>query len=292
MRSLIVFNFTANITRNNVQAIQARRASGAQSMINYVRNVSASLSGFVTPTPLPPVSFSLGNQQDFAGVFQHVAEARKWVLTSQGRCIVPTIQYLSAKATPSSPQPAILLFTNRVKALLSLQEVALVDALCEQGYNVVVADLCGLGEAGFAFDTTDFGKGNGGCEQMAAELGGSIPGWHAADVLRVAAFVNTLPEVKGIAGTISFNHTMTAVMLASIFGDGQQPLGKLAIVESIASFSECSSQVGAVEKRWLPGCVCSRQYIFFLFFFSSFGVADVLRLLRVLQLDVWRVKVL
>ena len=238
VQSLIVYNFTVNITRDNLRAIINRRAQGVGFMIDYVRSVSLPLSGFVPPTPLPPISFFFGDQIDFSTTFVNVSLGRKWILESDGKCRIPLIQYIPANVLRNGKAPTILLFTVRVGSTLLPQQSKLVDALAGAGAIVIVADLCGFGEVGYAFDTTSFGKGNGGNEQMATELGGSIPGFHAAEIHRIVSFVNTLPEVANIVATIAFDQTMTAVLLASIFGSGSGFMGKIALVEPIASFSQ------------------------------------------------------
>lgn len=258
VKSKVVFNFTHDITLENLKAIESRRAQGVKEMVDYVRNVSQGLSGYQAPEQPAPRPFSLGNQKDFDGAFHNVSEARKSVLTGEGKCIVPTVVYLPASATPQSPQHAVLLFARKSGSTLGTELTALVDALAGAGYVVVVPDLCGLGEAGDAFTTTGFGKGAGGCEQMATEMGRTVPGMHAADVQRAANFVNGLAEVKGIHATIALDHTMTAVLLGSFLGSHHPSLGKIAIVSPVSSFSENAVGVNMVGSSPMSlGCYSS-----------------------------------
>lgn len=221
-----------------------------------MRNVSQGLSGYQSPEQPAPRPFSLGNQKDFDGALHNVSEARKSVLTGEGKCIVPTVVYLPASATPQSPQHAVLLFARKSGSTLGTELTALVDALAGAGYVVAVPDLCGLGEAGDAFTTTGLGKGAGGCEQMATEMGRSVPGMHAADVQRAANFVNGLAEVKGIQATIALDHTMTAVLLGSFLGSHHPSLGKIAIVSPVSSFSENAVGVNMVESGPMTSLGC------------------------------------
>lgn len=227
------------MTRANLAEIATRRAQGSAAMVTFVRNVSLPLAGFVSPArPAPPAVF-LGNQKAFPGAFSHVAEARKHVLSGEGVCLVPTVVYLPHNVSAAVPAPAVMLVARKAGSALSPALTSLVDAFAGAGYVVVVPDLCGFGEAGDAFTTTSFGKGAGGCEQMATELGRSVAGIHAADVQRAAAHALALPEVSALAATVALDHTMTAVLLASFLGGDARPaLGRLALVAPVASFSE------------------------------------------------------
>ena len=238
VKSKVVFNFTHDIATENLASIRARRAAGVKEMVAFVRNVSLSLSGYRAPADPAPRPFSLGNQKDFDGAFANVTEARKVVLTSEGQCIVPTVYYLPPTATPATPAPTVLLLANKNGAALGSELTALVDALAGAGFVVAVPDLCGLGEAGNAFTTTSFGKGAGGCEQMASELGRSVPGMHAADVQRAASFVSGLAEVSGIYATLARDQLTTATLLASFLGAARPPLGRIGMLSPVSSFSE------------------------------------------------------
>lgn len=244
----------------NLAVLADRRQQGLHAMQQYISAGIVGVIGYRTPVRLSrvPVPASAA------------AGGPLFVIPGEGRCNVTiTILEPTAPAAPShGKKRAIVMYVARkgVGGDASVEETRRLDQLRAAAWTVAVVDVCGFGTAG---DQTPGGGGDGfgghskarsfkaGSQpvDVAFNLGRSVVGIHAADVIRAA---QALALPGGLAGqpdsvvvaTISANETAAAVLHASVLlalgkwcgGNG----GALGDVEpSLASdaVATCSAQV-------------------------------------------------
>ena len=76
---------------------------------------------------------------------------------------------------------------------------------------------------------------------MATEIGRSMPGLHAGDILRAADFIKSLPGVSRVAATAVFDQLHTAALHASLFRGGA-PLGAMILIEPLPNFARWAAR--------------------------------------------------
>lgn len=238
-----VHNFTAEMSHVHLATVAQLRKDNASAFLASVTSQAALLIGFRAPAQVPSAfaPWFLGSE---VWRYSNVSRREKFVLAGEGQCgVVMTASFPQDPSCSSiSPCPAIMLLDTQPTSPDSISP--LVELLASAGYVVLEVDLCGLGEVGPAFSTPPNTKPDGqlsqACEDMATETGRSIPGLHAADILRAVAFVaDRLPYVHALVATVVLDQLHTAALHAVLMGQGI-PLGSLVLVQPLATLASAA----------------------------------------------------
>ena len=217
----------------NLAVLADRRRQGLYAMQQYIGAGIVGVIGYRPPVRLGrvPVPASAA------------AGAPLFVIPGEGHCnVTVTILETTAPIPPSTAstppslgkkRPVVIYVARKgVSGDASPEETRRLDQLRAAGYTVAVLDVCGFGTAG---DQTPGGGGDGfgghskarsfkaGSQpvDVAFNIGRSIVGIHAADVVRAARAL-ALPGVLAgqpdsvVVATISANETAAAVLHASV----------------------------------------------------------------------------
>eukprot|EP00041_Stephanoeca_diplocostata_P034184 m.1149850 g.1149850 ORF g.1149850 m.1149850 type:complete len:945 (-) comp24476_c0_seq75:328-3162(-) len=280
--AVTVHNFTVQITQNNMQSVQHMRQSmGAAKFLQHVQSTAVSLSGYVAPLPLHP-AFSvqppaagglpvakpprfLGAQfvtphppgrwhpdnppleQDSTATTS-IGLVERWMVHGEGSCFITVTLFFPATVsdlmTPRQPMDAVVWYqTATVSA--SAPPAAAVN-LTAQGYIAVFAELCGFGESGSAFSPTLQGNGQA-AEDMAHELGRSIPGIHAGDIVRVHRYLTQQrTDVRNIDVAVAQDYLDVALVHATLADMAHAPK-HIALLKPRAALASA-----AMERLYQP----------------------------------------
>jgi hypothetical protein len=124
-------------------------------------------------------------------------------------------------------------------------------------------ELCGFGDSGDAFADKLGGKGQA-AEDMAHELGRSVPGLHAGDLVRASRFLEKRSQRLGVKWPLSAwavgDHIHTAALHAILASsaDAPQHLMLLAPTASLAAAGSARFYSPSVYYSWIFGML--REY--------------------------------
>eukprot|EP01052_Picozoa_sp_SAG31_P025630 SAG31_NODE_2257_length_6072_cov_3.006864_3_plen_590_part_00 len=235
--------FVLPITLENLARLDVKRQDPA----GFLREVKASVVdvvGFQLDSTLVP---------NVTRVSDGVDGNRRYAVDGEGRCKVglevmpPTAPIPNAagvqKAVMYVSRKGQSLFRPR-QGLLSNTEQQRIHALQAAGFAVILVDICGFGsfadKSGDAFGLFEVPsrayrtKESHPVDAM-YNLGRSVVGLHAADVVRSALVANSTMEMQVVA-TVAANETAAAVLAAALIS----PLttGDVALISNVAAWSE------------------------------------------------------
>ena len=294
--------FVVPQTQDNLNSLQGRRKSDPSSFLKHVRSSVGDVVGF---SPLPataPVARQLSNGTN---------GAMRFSLPGEGRCQVG----LEVRLPPTSEshlhssidggkhhhqqarQQLAVLYVSRKGSTLAkprpgelseVEEHRLTDVV-QAGFAVVLVDVCGFGtladQAGDAFGLFDLPSRDYRTKESHPvdamyNVGRSLVGLHAADVLRAAQWTQGVMKMTVVA-TVSANETAAAVLVAALVSKGtpsvedptvpQIQLGGIALVSSVAAWSQI-----ALEPRY----DMSSYYAFVFGVLQHFDLPDIVAALN------------
>lgn len=223
-----VHDFIANLTTENTAALTIKRSSPV-SFINEIKSSALDVAGFIDSGE--PQTFFLGSEFDS---YAQVSTKEKWLVRGEGQCMSSAVVYTPTNGT--APYQVVILYMRKDKDQIGALPGKIILGLAQLGYMVVVPDLCGFGESG---DTFPSGSDDQPCPDMAHELGRSIPGIHAGDIVRMAKYIQGRSDVASIHATLSWNQTHPALFLAGI-ALPKSMIGRLLVYEPLATWESCA----------------------------------------------------
>lgn len=273
-----VHTFSSKLTQNNLEAVAARRAQlGATAFLDVVRRDAPVLAGYRQPPQPPPSPRFLGAQYTSpGGQGGGTGLVERYMLFGEGRCFSTLTLYLPPPAqepiAPRDPMDAIVWYA-RDPADAS-KPAAGAAAFAAAGYMVAVASVCGFGESGgmlppdsqtAASLTANVQPPGQGAEDMAHEIGRSLPGFHAGDMVRAHRFLRGRRDVRSLALVVTEDHLDVAAAVAALAEPAESP-ACLAMVAPRASLA-----AAALSRVYLP--LGYHGWIFNLL--PSFDLADL-----------------
>eukprot|EP00039_Didymoeca_costata_P002094 m.57479 g.57479 ORF g.57479 m.57479 type:complete len:914 (+) comp11111_c0_seq1:86-2827(+) len=248
--AITVHNFTADITNSNLMSLKLKRESNKQGFLADIRNMAPTISGFQDlPTPKAPRFLGAQFMKPHVPGPPHpndppidtegssVGLVEQWMVFGEGVCFSTVTLYFPASVSDMmTPRPAmktVVMYTASA-AQPSNPSVEVLQFV-GNGYLVAVVELCGFGQTSGAFSSGISGRGQA-AEDMAHEIGRSIPGIHAGDIVRVSSFLLKKPYVSSIDMSISFDAIDVAVLHALLARPDLAP-PKIALVAPRATLS-------------------------------------------------------
>lgn len=248
--AVTVHNFSAALTAQSLAALADRRAADPASFLREVARDAPGVAGYQQaaaprpprflgaqfPSPHPP-GLAAANATAASGLVE------RWMLFGEGSCFsVVTLFFprpVMDMMTPRRPMPAVVLY-RRARADLAAGIPDDVAAYNHAGYVAAAVDPCGLGEAGDAFvDGLEGGRGQA-AEDMAHELGRSIPGLMAGDMARAHAYLRARPDISAIVAAVAADFLDVALLHAALAAPAEAP-PRLVLVAPRSSLAAAAS---------------------------------------------------
>ena len=161
----------------------------------------------------------------------------RWLVPGEGVCFGSVTLFFPPSivdtTTPRKPMPAVVWYQK--EEISASAPPAGVSNLTSQGYVVAFPELCGFGSVGPAFSPELSGTGQA-AEDMAHEIGRSVPGFHAGGVYRFSHFLNGRTDVSAIKLIVAQDYIDVAVLHAILAEPGIAP-PQLALLRPAASLA-------------------------------------------------------
>lgn len=166
-------------------------------------------------------------------------------ILTEGQCFALVTLYFPATVvdmmTPRPKMAAIVWYSKQIAAPGSPPVAA--TQWAAQGYVFASVELCGFGNTGFT-DGVPSGHSLGSLgyapEDMAHEIGRSLPGFHAGEMLRVQAFLTGRSDISEIALAVADDHLDSAILHELLCSARSHPAtapARLAIMSGQVSFA-------------------------------------------------------
>lgn len=153
----------------------------------------------------------------------------RWLVWGEGACFATVTMYFPAEVTdmhsPRIPREAVLWYRSAAASASSppLAAAAFTSAADGTAPRVVaVVGLCGFGETSGSLDSGLGGRGQA-AEDMAHEIGRSVPGLHAGEMRRVSNFLRTRSGISTIAIAVAQDYLDVALMHAVLATPTDRP---------------------------------------------------------------------
>ena len=240
----IYHDFTQEIAGQQVAALQKQRqaSDGGATLLAQIAATAAAVSGYHVPD-LSSYSHELASRamDDIATRARNTTTS--WSIAGEGNCTV-TLNVSSSTLTPageaaSKTAKVIIIVERSTKAYnpqALLQSVA--PVLTDAGYTVVSATLCGFGEHD-AFPTSY--KGMAAVPDIARNLNRSVVGYHAAELVRVSAWVKQHFGALPFA-TVAGSELHSAALHAAVIA-GRHTTGALALIGCTVSYEAIATSL-------------------------------------------------
>lgn len=209
----------------------ARLAEERQEVHAHLRRVkteAANIAGYRAPEDRIRKVFA-------GGISQPDYRIEKYVLASEGRCIIPV--WIFTPETPG-PHPSVIYLSPEGKSFEGPQR-DFIKALLERGFIVATPDLSGLGEVGESVSGIK-------AQFTAALIGRSIPGFHAGEINRIAKFLEDRDRVTSIAA-VADSHLCPALLHAAAFDSG---LDRIVLIRPLVSYGAVATSLFYEAPGW------------------------------------------
>jgi hypothetical protein len=162
---------------------------------------------------------------------------------TEGQCFAVVTIYFPANITDMTtprkrPMPLIVWYSAAVASASAPPAAA--SQWAATGHAFAMVELCGFGTTGPLPSSGGLAAPSYAPEDMAHEMGRSVPGFHAGEIARVHAFLAGRADVSGIVLAVAEDHTDTALLHAILCTHGSAPEtlpAKVAIVGGQASLA-------------------------------------------------------
>jgi len=127
-----------------------------------------------------------------------VGLVERYQVLTEGKCFAIVTLYLPAAVTdmmsPRKKLPLVTWYSSAVAAAGAPPAAA--EHFTASGHAFAAVELCGFGTTGPLPSTPGLNSGSYAPEDMANELGRSLPGFHAGEIARVHAYLLSRPDVR------------------------------------------------------------------------------------------------
>ena len=225
LNSETVYSLNRAIATKKIERLDESR----QNPDHHFQNISETVtdvSGFIYPESIPEPAFTGRIIRD-----GHTIE--KYFMQGEGDYVIP---YLMFK--PEQPSgKAVLYLHPEGKSVVAENEEEL-DLLISRGFTVLAPDLIGIGEMGggdlinYPASIKDFDQVSFDVWIASVLTGRSITGIQAADVIRLARYIEQQPGIEEIYG-IAINSLSPILLHASVL---DSKITRVALIEPYASY--------------------------------------------------------
>jgi hypothetical protein len=137
---------------------------------------------------------------------------------TEGVCFATTTLFFPSSvvdtSSPRTPMPVVVWYRGG-NATAPEHPPPLAVNLTSRGYVVALPELCGFGQtAGSLRGPALSGRGMA-AEDMAHEIGRSLPGFHAGEMVRVERYLKSRSDISSIALVLTEDHLDVAAMHAA-----------------------------------------------------------------------------
>eukprot|EP01043_Picozoa_sp_COSAG02_P005719 COSAG02_NODE_157_length_32999_cov_31.863647_3_plen_265_part_00 len=145
-------------------------------------------------------------------------------MLTEGQCFALVTIYFPAHVqdmtTPREKMPLVVWYSATVASASAPPDAA--NQLAGSGHAVALVELCGFGTTGPRPSSSGLAASSYAPEDLAHEIGRSVPGFHAGEIDRVHVFLSNRRDVQSIVLAVAEDHTDTALLHALLSSsDGQ-----------------------------------------------------------------------
>ncbi|MGH9340375.1 MAG: alpha/beta hydrolase [Acidobacteriota bacterium] len=209
-----VFSLNRSHAQGLARRLERSRESDLQSHLDRVRTQAREISGFTEPGAL--------SEPDFYGRWNRDGYSiEEYTISGEGGIILPLLLFKPNQFASGG----VALYLHPEGKSAEAAPGGEIEGLIKQGYMVLAPDLSGTGELGEVGNSSTF---------LGVQIGRSIPGIRAADIIRCIRFLRS-EEILNHSGLTAIARGGMAVPLlhAALF---EPAIANVALIEPLISF--------------------------------------------------------